>query len=328
MFDPTIGSNSRQNGIRDIINKIVQDFVSLAIMMPGRIDAPQNPASTSNNGDYLVEIKDQFQLFISINQITLGLNEIEDATKAFIHQYDDKKFLWEETLEVSFQEFLNSGESLEEIFAKKLNAQRTGADDEEQKFEEEQDSFNWMATKVLNGVVTRYPTLDVFDEKISHLTVVKKQISEMKQSVDIGWLRVNSLPLIRELEKTIEAWIIAHTSFLLNNTMRQIQNINHFIKEVSEGIKVVPKSNESEAEKAQLMAVMTHLRDVKMIKDKTLEQIDPMKQAIMLMKKHQVKMEEDFLVTLETNKSQLKEVSEKALGPVKESILPLQNQEA
>jgi len=31
---------------------------------------------------------------------------------------------------------------------------------------------------------------------------------------------------------------------------------------------------------------MTHLRDVKMIKDKTLDQIDPMKQAIMLMKKH------------------------------------------
>jgi len=90
----------------------------------------------------------------------------------------------------------------------------------------------------------------------------------------------------------------------------------------------VPKSNESAAEKEQLMSVMTHLRDVKVIKDKTLDQVDPMKQAIMLMKKHQVKMEEDFLVTLETSKSQLKEVSEKALGPVKESILPLQNQEA
>lgn len=73
------------------------------------------------------------------------------------------------------------------------------------------------------------------------------------------------------------------------------------------------------------MEVMTHLRDVKMIKDKTINQIDPMKQAIMLMKKHQVKMEEDFLVTLETSKSQLKDVSEKALGSVKESILPLQN---
>lgn len=72
----------------------------------------------------------------------------------------------------------------------------------------------------------------------------------MKQQVDIGWLRVNSVPLIRELEKTIDAWIVAHTSFLLNNTMRQITNINNFIKEVSEGIKVVPKSNESESEKA------------------------------------------------------------------------------
>jgi hypothetical protein len=39
MFDPTISSNSRENGIRDIINKIVADFVSLAIMMPGRIDS-------------------------------------------------------------------------------------------------------------------------------------------------------------------------------------------------------------------------------------------------------------------------------------------------
>lgn len=178
------------------------------------------------------------------------MNEIEEATKAFIHQYDDKKFLWEETLEVSFQEFLNSGQSLQEMFTKKLNAMRTGADDEDQKIEEEQDSFNWMATKILKGVVTRYPSLDIFDEKISHLTSVKKQISEMKQQVDIGWLRVNSVPLIRELEKTIDAWIVAHTSFLLNNTMRQITNINNFIKEVSEGIKVVPKSNESEAEKA------------------------------------------------------------------------------
>jgi len=84
--------------------------------------------------------------------------------------------------------------------------------------------------------------------------------------------------------------------------MQQIKNINHFIHEVTEGIKVVPKSADTASEKAILMQVMTHLRDVKMIKDKTIEQIEPMKQAIMLMKKHQVKMEDDFLVTLETGK--------------------------
>lgn len=76
------------------------------------------------------------------------------------------------------------------------------------------------------------------------------------------------------------------------------------------------------------MQVMTHLRDVKTIKDKTLAQIEPMKQAILLLKKHQVKMDDDYLVLLENNKSQLVDVSERALGPVKEAILPLQNQEA
>jgi len=44
------------------------------------------------------------------------LNEIEDAAKAFIQQYDDKKFLWEERLEVSFQAFLDSGPSFEELY--------------------------------------------------------------------------------------------------------------------------------------------------------------------------------------------------------------------
>lgn len=99
-------------------------------------------------------------------------------------------------------------------------------------------------------------------------------------------MRVNSLPLIKELEKTIDDWIQAHTSFLLNNTTNQINNIKQFITDVNDGTRVVPKSNETAEEKAALMSVMTHLRDVKMIKQKTLDQIDPMKQAIMLMKKH------------------------------------------
>lgn len=222
MFDPSIGSNSRQNGIRDIINKIVADFISLSIQMPGRLDASSNPANATNNGDYLVEIKDQFILFLSQQQITNGLNEIEEATNNFIHQYDDKKFLWEEKLEVSFQEFLNSGTSLEENFAKKINALRTGDEAEDQKLDDELDAFNWMCQKILKGVVTRFPTLEIFDEKIAYLTTVKRQIVEMKPSVDIGWLRVNSKPLITELEKTIEAWIQTHTSFILNNTMQQI----------------------------------------------------------------------------------------------------------
>jgi len=147
----------------------------------------------------------------------------------------------------------------------------------------------------------------------------------MKTSIDIGWVRVNSTPLIRELQKTVSEWIEAYTSFLFNNTVAEITNIQNFIDEVTGGIKVIPEGAETKREKEILMQVMTHLRDVKMIKDRTLEEVEPMKQTVMLLKKHGVKMEEDFLVKLENCKTQLVEVSEKALGPVKEAILPLQN---
>lgn len=59
-FDPSISQNESGNGIRDIINNITEHFISLAIKMPSRVDNQQGA------GDYLVEIKDQFQLFGSM----------------------------------------------------------------------------------------------------------------------------------------------------------------------------------------------------------------------------------------------------------------------
>lgn len=61
------------------------------------------------------------------------------------------------------------------------------------------EAFDWMAHKILKGVQTRRPSLDIFDEKILHLFKVRDQIAEMSHSVNIGWLRVNSSPLIKEL---------------------------------------------------------------------------------------------------------------------------------
>lgn len=185
-----------------------------------------------------------------------------------------------------------------------------------------------MADKILVGVQTKKPSLELFDEKISSLNRIKQQITEMKPSVEIGWIKVNSQPLIKELSKTVGEWIDAYTSFLLQNTIVEIQNIQKFIDEVANGIKVIPESSETKKEKEILMQVMTHLRDVKMVKDRALDEVEPMKQTVMLLKKHGVKMEDDFLVKLEDCKATLNEVSERALGPVKEAILPLQNQEA
>jgi hypothetical protein len=77
------------------------------------------------------------------------------------------------------------------------------------------------------------------------------------------------------------------------------------------------------------MSVMGHLRDVRVIKDRTFAQFEPMKQTIILLKKHGVILPGDeILVRLEKSKTKLNDVCETALGPVKEKILPLQNAEA
>lgn len=64
---------------------------------------------------------------------------------------------------------------------------------------EDDETFEWMAAKVLEGVQTKKPSLESFDEKITYLTTIKNEIAVMKTSVDIGWLRINATPLIKEL---------------------------------------------------------------------------------------------------------------------------------
>jgi hypothetical protein len=66
------------------------------------------------------------------------------------------------------------------------------------------------------------------------LIKIRDEIQEaaLKPTVDIGWLRVNATPLIKELEKTATEWIAAYTGFLLDNTTKEIRNIESFINAV------------------------------------------------------------------------------------------------
>jgi dynein heavy chain len=315
-FNPTIKSNSRQNGIRDIIQKIIDDFIMISVLVP-RLDL-----SDGRGGDFLVEIKDQFILFGAFQMINSNFQEIMDATDGFIRRYSDKEFLWKEKLSDSFKAFLETGTDPREMKHVKENA-----DGEE----EEDPTFKWMADRILDGVQTKKPDLDAFDAQITRLTRIQTEINEISPIQDIGWLKINATPLIKKLQAIIKEWIDTHTNFLLDNTIREINNIDKFIGTVREGIKVVPeeKNIHKQEQKDLLMEVMGHLRDVKMIQQRTLDEIDPMKKTVMLLKKHQVKnMDQDYLVGLENSKTALIEVSERALSTVKEQILGMQKQEA
>lgn len=72
----------------------------------------------------------------------------------------------------------------------------------------------------------------------------------------------------------MQKWIDKFTNFLLTNSINKLNNIKNWTKEVSDGITTLPtkdqeKFKRSEKDKNLLQNVMTHLRDVKQIKDKT-----------------------------------------------------------
>jgi hypothetical protein len=90
--------------------------------------------------------------------------------------------LWAEILEESFTVFLETGKDPRAEKHVFINA------DEE---EEEDPTFNWMAERILDGVETLRPDLEVFDEKLTFLYRIRNEINEMKPTIDISWLRVN-----------------------------------------------------------------------------------------------------------------------------------------
>jgi dynein heavy chain len=170
----------------------VNDFVSLAIKMP-RLD--------TGTGDYLVEIRDQFELFGSIQAICHQLNEIEKACADFIEQYSSFAFLWKEDLDTFFSKFLEQGKDLKDTFEADLALR--APDMEEVQIQVERENFDQMIKKIYNGVATKQPALEKFDEQIQHLSEIKHQIKSMKETDNVGWLKVDSTPIKTELTDTI-----------------------------------------------------------------------------------------------------------------------------
>ena len=112
VFNPPIESTAKGTGIRDILMRIIGDFVSISIQMP-RLD--------SGTGDYLAEINDRFDILHAMSAVTSHLHEIHEQTVGFLQQYEEFSFLWKRELEESFEEFLNKGQDLGDTVKKSAN---------------------------------------------------------------------------------------------------------------------------------------------------------------------------------------------------------------
>jgi len=164
-FDPEIQDHPNGITVRAIINSIISDFLALGILIQ-RID-------TGNVGDYLTELKDNFEIRDCLAEINQNLDTLEQECDKYRESFNHLEKFWTQDPKMMFEKFLEDEKEPLQVV--------TGEDGNEA--DEEGDEGN----PLMAGVITRLPKFELFDQKILELKEIKSKMQHIKNSHDIGW---------------------------------------------------------------------------------------------------------------------------------------------
>lgn len=289
--------------VRNIINMIADEFIHLNYLI-SRLD-------TEKVGDYLVEMKDNFEIRDSLAMINNNLDALEDECTIYKNEFSEHSHLWTKDPEETFKELLAS----EALVVAEPKYDEDGNVIEEQ--ESTQDD------PLVQGVVTKLPKFEVFDKKINELKQIEKKIKSYKEKRDIGWLRVDAKPLLNSLEQKVEKWINTYTDFFLEQIRTIFVNCNNFMKYLEDGIAENPSKKPED--KKLLMNTMEVLSKHRLVAKNIEKNMEFQKQMIDLLRRHDAAPEnEDFYTKKDEVIVHFKDISDQKVVHIKSEILPLQ----
>ncbi len=301
----------RDKSVRDVVFALNSDFMQLAAYFT-RLDGKKT-------GDFLKEITDDFEVAEFVTCISNNIFNIESAVNSYSKEFAEYQFLWVENLEETFLKFLQSS-----------NDKKEQTEEDEEEAEERKKILD---RTIFKDVTASPPPLALFDAEIARLNAVEGKISEIKEFIDIHWIRVRSEKLRESLTSEIKKWIDKYSSYLKHDLTQKLSNLQQFTKDVEEGIKLIPKGTDTPEEKAQLDRVMNLLRDMKEVYDVANKQnakgqtmIDLLRESVQTLKKHGITIDEQVIDQIENAKSALKDINSKS-SEARELINPLQTKE-
>eukprot|EP00831_Metopus_contortus_P043505 TRINITY_DN3492_c0_g1_i3.p1 TRINITY_DN3492_c0_g1~~TRINITY_DN3492_c0_g1_i3.p1 ORF type:complete len:1144 (+),score=216.17 TRINITY_DN3492_c0_g1_i3:126-3557(+) len=196
---PLLNSKDKTKSVRGTIFQLIDDFMELAAYFT-RLDAKKT-------GDFLKEISDDFEVSEMITCINRNIIKIESEVMGYSKEFSEYRFLWEQNLEKTFQEFLYSTEE----------PKKEGAEEDE----DEEERKKILERTIFRGVASKPPPLSLFDAEISRLISIEGKITEIKDYIDIQWIRVKSRKLRDSLQKSIHKWIEKYSNYLKNRSYYQ-----------------------------------------------------------------------------------------------------------
>jgi dynein heavy chain len=163
VFDPpftqTPGAAAAAYTLRGTVQGWLRDFFSMAALTMVRLD--------TGVGDYLNEMKEHFQMQCLLALVFELIDNTEMKCIEYRQSFMQHSFLWRESIEDTFSEFLADG-----------------AVDLVVGVEEEGRSFNEIMEKIGIDLGTAIPPLAKFDEQIQRFKKLKEEVANMKTPTD------------------------------------------------------------------------------------------------------------------------------------------------
>lgn len=316
-FQPPLKTNSSVFSIKFMIGEIIKDFFDLGINIQ-RID-------TGGVGDYLIELKDNFEIRRNLANIYTNFRVITGDCSNFMKSFQEYQMYFTEDAEEAFEKFL------------KMNSMKSLTLEEgelEMHTEPKVDETN----PLMKNVRTKLPTFDIFDRQIENLKEVRAKIQTIKSSANIEWLKVNVNPLKKALEHCLDRWINVYINFLNRQIRQLITNCLNFEKYLIEGTSVDPSTKPDD--RKLLMYVMEVLAKHRVVNNSLEVNFKFAREMILLLKKHSSieakdlrpkgeskgRKNEDYLGLVDDIQSNFTEIFQKVIQ-IKTNILKLQQQE-
>ena len=242
---------------------------------------------SQDGGSYVKEMHSDMNICMYLAMISEYTTENEQNLEQYRCEYEQYAYLWQSDMQQKFNEFLESAQYTSEF-----------------------------GTVLLD--------LKAFDAQVTKYEDVTQAIGNLKTPKDIGWLRINSQPIKTAMCSWAQKWIYQYTSFLREDVISRLSNLDEFMKIVMSGL-----DEEVDENKEALMRVMTHIRDVRKLTASTTEMFEPLREAVHLLKTHGINMEDtkcadqniqDYLEAA----PMLWEAIENKTFKKKEEIMPLQ----
>lgn len=170
---------------------------------------------------------------------------------------------------------------------------------------------------------------DKFDKEIRKCDEIQAEVAKIQCAIDIGWLRVNTTPVKRELSLLASNRRELFISHMRCSVTKTISDLYDFIETKAQGLNKI--DDEMQESQDNLMEVMSVIRDVRLKIDSVPELIAPQRRCVQILRRHGVDILDDVILAAGQNLQDCLEGApmawealEKKTFKKKEDILPMQ----